>query len=95
MANLRQDLRPLLTDLGVSASAIDQEFAGMQDYSVGRTASRKVLGHMRDFALNIAAALEMHPGMSLHALSGALSRIPCGPVQYTYPAEVARELLEG
>jgi hypothetical protein len=92
--DLRRSLGALLHSLGVSSDAIYAELREMESWAIGRTASRKVLGHMRDFALNVDAAFRMAPDTPLQQLSLELGGIPCGPVHYVYPNEQAKKLLE-
>jgi len=91
--NLTAAVASLLADIGVPPDSVVAEMGEMSDYKVGPTASRGVLGHMLDFAVHLDAAFRMDPSMSLHRLSSELSQIPCGPVNYTFPAEQAKALL--
>lgn len=75
----------VLKALGIPWSAIDREMREMQEATVGRTASRSVLGMMNDFAF----ALQHHrPGESRTQLALWLARTPCSPIKMNSPDRV-------
>ena len=59
-----------------------------------RTASRSVLGSMRDFSLGVRAMVS-HWGwpVSLIDLDRELAETLCGPLDYELPIEVSRQLM--
>jgi hypothetical protein len=90
----QQAVNDLLTRLGVSAEARERETKKMVDICFGPTASRGVLGSMNDLAVQCRFRLEEDPNMNLSNLALQLSEVPCGPLGYRYPAEVAIELFQ-
>jgi hypothetical protein len=94
MENLRQAVRQLLADLSVSAELAGAELDCMSSHTVAKTASRKVLGHMSDFAVYLDAACRMEPEVSLRRVAIELSGTPCGPSDHFLPRERAMDLLQ-
>jgi hypothetical protein len=90
----QQAVNDLLTRLGIPAEARERESKEMLDVCFGPTASRGVLGSMNDLAVQCRFRLEEDPHMNLSDLALQLSEVPCGPLKYRYPAEVAIELLQ-
>ena len=52
---LRLEVGGLLTDIGVPVATVDAEVAAMGDVAIGATASRAVLGCMKDAAMQLEA----------------------------------------
>jgi hypothetical protein len=72
----------VLVALGISPSAIDRELSEMEQFAVGRTANRSVLGVMNDFAF----ALPYRRGdQSLTELALWLAETPCSPIKMNSP----------
>ena len=97
LLQLREGLSEVLSGLDVPAARIADEMDHMSEPVIARTASRSVLGSMKDFAYILGYRLRMHPEASLTALSLELCRIPCRPLKGRYdtafPQDVARRLL--
>jgi len=88
----------LLTMIGVSAEAAGRELSHLATVRFGRTASRSVIGSMNDMAWHYQVMADEGKGKEQLSLSEAeeeLSRVPCSPLGYRYPADVAKELLHG
>ena len=84
----------LLIRIGVPPAPAWAEIQAMQHVRFGPTRSRSVLGSMNDFVYQVDA--EFHQGGEVVHLDGVnlrLSEVPCGPLKYRTPAEVAVELL--
>jgi len=66
----------------------------MQEVRFGPTRSRSILGSMNDFVIQVDA--EFSRDVEIVYLDGVdlrLSEVPCGPLKYRNPAEVALELI--
>ncbi len=87
-------LADLLRRLGVSESIIMRELHEMQRVRLGRTASRRVLGHMNDFVEHIHAHFAHSERIVyLSELEDRLADTLCGPKDYKRPADIALQLL--
>jgi hypothetical protein len=73
----------VLKALGIQWSAIDREMREMVDAVVGRTANRRVLGMMTDFAF--AAPYRLAEGASLVDVALWLAQTPCKPIEMKSP----------
>ncbi len=80
---LRDSVGEMLRRLGVPDAAIAEEQAAMAAASVDRTANRRVLGTMNDFAF-LVDVRKRNPG-SLMDLAYELSKTPCGPLKMESP----------
>lgn len=86
----------LLGMLGISPKVIASEIGHLDQVQFGKTASRSVLGSMNDFAWHyqmMAEEASSKTGLSLSKAEYQLSRMPCGLLDYQFPADVAKELL--
>jgi hypothetical protein len=86
----------LLGMIGLPQYIIDRETSHFDQVQFGKTASRSVLGSMNDFAWHyqiLAEGAKSKADLSLSNAEIRLSQMPCGPIEYQFPAEVARELL--
>ena len=86
----------LLGTLGIPSKAIDQELHHYNDVQFGKTRSRSVLGSMNDIAFQYQAIAEMAENKADLSLSNAeyqMSQMPCKPIDYRAPIDVAKELL--
>ena len=83
----------LLLGIDIPESKVAGELTEMREFSVARTDNRTVLGSMNDLAFQVEVRLEARPATSFDELALELSDVPCGPLSYAYPAEVARRLL--
>jgi hypothetical protein len=87
---IREAVSDVLREIGVAHAAIQEEEVAMGTVSLGRTASRRVLGSMNDFV----RLLEPHFGhpASLLDLSLRLADTPCGPLQMDSPRRATLRL---
>ena len=86
----------LLGMIGLPQYVIDRETSHFDQVQFAKTASRSVLGSMNDFAWHyqsLAEEAKSKADLSLSYAELRLSEMPCGPLDYQSPAEVARELL--
>ena len=89
----RSAVTDLLTSLGIAPVALATELREMNEVQFGRTISRSVLGSMNDLAYHARWLLGERPSLRETDLALELSQIPCGPIGYRHPGEVAAELL--
>ena len=89
----RSAVTDLLTSLGIAPVALATELREMNEVQFGRTISRSVLGSMNDLAYHARWLLGQRPSLRETDLALELSQIPCGPIGYRHPGEVAAELL--
>ena len=78
----------VLKAIGISWGAIDRELREMQEATVGRTANRRVLGVMNDFAF---AVPYRRADESLTGLALWLAETPCGPIKMNSPDRETKE----
>jgi len=86
----------LLRMIGIPSKAIDQELRHYDDIQFGKTRSRSVLGSMNDIAFQYQAIAEMAENKADFSLSNAeyqMSQMPCKPIDYRGPSDVAKEFL--
>jgi hypothetical protein len=86
----------LLGMIGLHPKDILNEINHFDQVQYGKTASRSVLGSLNDFAWHYQIMAEEAKSKSDLSLSKAeliLSQIPCKPLDYRFPSEVAIELL--
>jgi hypothetical protein len=86
----------LLGMIGLPQHIIDRERSHFDQIQFGKTASRSVLGSLNDFAWQYQSLAEEARSKADLSLSNAefnMSQVPCGPLDYQFPAEVARMLL--
>jgi len=86
----------LLSMIGVPTRAISEEIGHLAPLQFARTASRSLLGSMNDIAWQYQVMAEggsAEGGLSLSDAENGLSEMPCGPLDYRFPRDVARELL--
>jgi hypothetical protein len=86
----------LLGMIGVHPKDISNEINHFDQVQYGKTASRSVLGSLNDFAWHyqiIAEEAKSKSDLSLSKAELKLSQIPCKPLDYRFPCEVAKELL--
>ena len=85
----------MLDALGVQQAIIDAELAEMRDVTFAKTSSRSVLGTMNDYQLHSDASRWQAPHASMLDLSLELANVPCGPLEYAQPMELAVAMLGG
>ena len=86
----------LLGMIGIPSKVIDQELHHYNDVQFGKTRSRSVLGSMNDIAFQYQAIAEMAENKADLSLSRAeyqMSQMPCKPIDYQGPMDVAKKLL--
>ena len=86
----------LLGMIGLPQHIIDRETSHFDQVQFGKTASRSVLGSMNDFAWNyqyLAEEARSKADLSLSNAEFNMDQMPCGPLDYQFPADVARMLL--
>jgi hypothetical protein len=82
----------MLARLGIPSTAVDLERKEMHSARVGRTASRRVLGSMNEFMLQLEHGLRYSPERTLIEQSLWLAETPCGPMEYASPDRATRAL---
>ena len=86
----------LLGMIGIQSKEIENELRGYDQFQFSKTRSRSVLGSMNDFAFHyqiMAEEAENRADLSLSNAEYRLSQMPCKPIGYSFPSEVAKELL--
>ena len=86
----------LLGMIGIPSKAISQELYHYNDIQFAKTTSRSVLGSMNDIAFQHQSIAEMTANKVDLSLSNAeyqMSQMPCKPIDYRGPMDVAKELL--
>ena len=79
----------VMAAIGVPAEVARDEQDRMAEAVVARTASRRVLGSMNDFAFMLAAQFD--PNASLLDRSLDLAETPCGPLRMESPMRATLE----
>ena len=85
-------LRRILVGIGVPAEVAHAEANDCSEWRFGKTASRSILGSMNDFVLNFQTAF--YHGLDAEAAAIDLAGMPCGPLNWRFPNEAARQLLD-
>ena len=86
----------LLGMIGVHPKDIANEISHFDQIQYSKTASRRVLGSLNDFAWHyqmMAEEVKSKADLSLSKAELKLSQLPCKPLDYRFPSEVAKELL--
>jgi len=81
-----------LVAIGVPSATVEAEAHAMQAIDVGKTASRRVLGSLNDFAHECRWRLTESPDADLGVLSLQMARVPCAPLDYEYPSDATLKL---
>jgi len=87
----------LLGMIGINSGEIRNEISHFDQVQFGKTVSRKILGSMNDIAWQyqtMAEEAENKTDLSLSKAELNLSQMPCKPIEYRFPAEIAKELLD-
>ena len=93
---LRLRIANLLGMIGIQPKAIENELSHYDHIQFGKTRSRSVLGSINDFAFHyqvMAEEAESKADLSLSNAEYKLSQMPCKPIDYKAPSDVAKELL--
>ncbi len=93
ISRFRDAVLAVLEELGCGKAVVDAERQHLEDVTIGRTASRSVLGTMNDFAVLARWHVTARGDSDLVALALELAKAPCGPLRYRSPRQVAGELL--
>lgn len=91
-ARIQDMVGEVLLRLPVEQRAFEDEHRAMDEAMFGKTASRRAVGVLVDFASLLQAhgdKIDAPIGLSLD-----LSETPCGPLKMERPRDVARELLD-
>ena len=86
----------LLGMIGIHSKVIENEISHFDHIQFGKTVSRSVLGSMNDFAWQyqiLADEAISKDDLSLSSAELKLSQMPCKPLDYSFPSEIAKELL--
>lgn len=86
----------LLGMIGVHPKDIANEISHFDQVQYSKTASRRILGSLNDFAWHyqmMAEEAKSKADLSLSKAELELTRMPCKPLDYRFPSEVAKELL--
>lgn len=83
-AALADQLAKILRALKVPAASIDQERFAMRSSRFARTADRRVVGIMNEFAFAAVHRLSSEPGLGTD-LDLWLAEMPCGGPRFTFP----------
>lgn len=89
----RKAVGDVLIRLSASRDGVAAELREMQEVTFDRTRNRTVLGSMNDLAFQARGRLGTCPDISLTDLAYELSQVPCRPLKYRHPREVAVGLL--
>jgi hypothetical protein len=92
----RKRVANLLGMIGVYPKDIANEIRHFDQVQYSKTANRSALGSLNDFAWHYQVLGEQARSKSDLSLSKAelkFSQIPCKPLDYRFPSEVAKELL--
>ena len=92
-AQLIRTLIERLRRMELPETVIRQEISRMDTFYYGKTASRSVLGSMNDFTENLKFTHHISEDRSLVDMMDRLGDMPCKPLDWKYPSEKARELL--
>ena len=82
---LCEALEPILTEIGVPADDAAAECGAMQRWVVGKTANRRVLGSLNDFAFQLQVGLLNSPVRTLLSQSLWLAKTPLKVIDYGAP----------
>ena len=88
-------LGTVLRELGINAQFVAAEIEAMSEVAIAKTANRRVLGTMNEFAFLADGYREYLETPDLLSLSIKLSDTPCGPLKGNSPARVLREMVAG
>jgi hypothetical protein len=86
----------LLGMIGIQYKVVENELSHYDHFQFGKTRSRSVLGSMNDIAFQyqgIAEMAEKKADLSLSNAEYQMSQMPCKPIDYRAPSDVAKELL--
>ena len=93
LKNFKLRLALLLIHLDVDAHLISAELDQMETVVIAPTANRSVLGSMNDFSQIAKWYYRDDEVIDLLYTNQRLARIPCGPIDYQIPDQLAPALL--
>ena len=93
LPRFRRMVRDVLEALGVAEHSVRNEEREMADVAIGRTASKRVLGSMNDFAWMVDGYLE--GTTSLLDVSLRLAETPCSPLEMDTPRRTTVAVFAG
>ncbi len=93
LPRFRRMVRNMLEAIGVAEHSVRNEEREMADVAIGRTASKRVLGSMNDFAWMVDGYLE--GTISLLDVSLRLAETPCSPLEMDTPRRTTVALFAG
>ncbi len=90
-------LRERLQRLRVPPEVIERELAHYVPLAFGKTANRSTIGSMNEFVFQLEAKVAYDPGWQWtpSILEDYLAIVPCAPLRYEYPRDMALALLGG
>ncbi len=83
--------------IGINSKEIENEISHYDQVQFGKTVSRRILGSMNDIAWHyqtLAEDAEDKTDLSLSKAELNLSQMPCKPIDYRFPSDIAKELLD-
>jgi hypothetical protein len=92
--HLTRTLIEKLQRMGVPETTISQEVSKMDPVIYAKTANRSVLGSMNDFTDMVRFTHHVRTDWGLNDWMGCLGKVPCKPIGYKYPSEIATTLLK-
>lgn len=82
---LAQALDPMLMSLGIPAQEVAAECRAMQQFAIGKTTNRRVLGSLNDLAFQLEVGLVNWPDRSMQDHSLWLAKTPMKVIEYGAP----------
>jgi hypothetical protein len=86
-------LHDQLIRYGASEKAVDLEISQMHPIHYGKTNNRSVLGTMNDYVYHFRHLPPLEQNYTIHDWADSLAEIPCGPLGYGFPKELAVQLI--
>jgi len=86
-------VKTILGRIGASSGSLNSEAREMAQITIGRTASRRVLGSLNDLSALARFTIADHQAIDLAALAVHLADTPCAPLKYETPKSVSLALL--
>lgn len=91
---LTRTLIEKLQRMGIPETTIRQEVSKMDPAVYAKTASRSVLGSMNDFTDMVKFTHHVRTDWDLLDWMDYLGEVPCKPIGYKYPSEIAKAMLQ-
>jgi len=90
---LRQAVRSVMQDIGVTSSLIEAELNEMSQIRIGSTLSRRVLGSLNELGFLSRYSMDRRPQVDLIALAAEIAETPCSLIKYESPKSMTLALL--